>query len=325
MNPMIPKRWHSRLGIMALLGVALFCLLYASWPRIGHFARLHYQTWQAGLTRHTRQVGAVHWSYYEGGKGHPVVLLHGVASTKAVWLSVAAQLTPHYRVVIPDLPGWGQSTTSDGQGESLDVQAARVDVFLRDMGISDVTLVGHSMGGAIAGIHAAESPQHVRNLVLISTFGLQSRENDFAREVRAGRNPLLYSDTPGFDRAMAYAFATPMPVSTRVRRALVAANVGQAAAIRKTFDALGKPGQSLALHSRLGRLRLPVLALWCQEDRIIDVSALASLQAGLGARLHPMVLDGCSHMPMLERAEPVAKAISAFAGTDMRKPTTGGH
>ncbi|QDI05810.1 alpha/beta fold hydrolase [Xanthomonas cerealis pv. cerealis] len=134
------------------------------------------------------------------------------------------------------------------------------------MHILNFTLVGHSMGGAIAGIQAAEAPQHVRDLVLISTFGLPSRENDFVRAMRAGHNPFLYSDAPGFDRAMAYSFATPKTVSMRVRRALVAANISHAAIVRKTFDALSKPGAHCVTRSA-GEFAAACIGAMVQEGR----------------------------------------------------------
>ncbi|WP_260608123.1 alpha/beta fold hydrolase [Xanthomonas cerealis] len=126
---MIPKNKPRRHRAVVLLGLALLCVLYAAWPRVAYFARLHYQIWQAGLSSHTRQVGTVRWSYYEDGKGHTVVLLHGIASTKAVWLSVAPQLTRRYRVVIPDLLGWGQSTALDVAGSPSRATRACYELF----------------------------------------------------------------------------------------------------------------------------------------------------------------------------------------------------
>ncbi len=66
---------------------------------------------------------------------------------------------------------------------------------------------------------------------------------------------------------MACAFATPNTVSMRVRRALVAANISHAAIVRKTFDALSKPGEPLALQARLGSLQLPVDWRFVDSDR----------------------------------------------------------
>src|SRR6185312_4075249 len=105
--------------------------------------------------------GNTRWSYYEGGDGPTIVLLHGFASSKEVWLPVAKLLTPHFHLIIPDLPGWGESSRNADAGYDIDAQASRLDAFVQALRLQRFVLVGHSMGGAIAGVYAAGHPEHV--------------------------------------------------------------------------------------------------------------------------------------------------------------------
>ena len=83
--------------------------------------------------------------------------------------------------------------------------------------------------------------------------------------------------------------------------------------IQHTFQAVH--AQPLALQQRLGRLTMPVLGLWCHDDRITDISALDSLRNGLTAAsaISTSTINGCNHMPMLEKPDTTAQIFTGFA------------
>lgn len=275
--------------------------------------------WRQALAAHlsTRsvQAGDTRWSYYDGGEGPTIVLLHGFADHKTVWLPVARQLTPHFRVVIPDLPGWGDSSRDMHANYDIDAQAARLEAFVQALGLKHFLLVGHSMGGAIAGVFAADHPDQVAGLALVDSFGLKFNENAFARESLAGHDPFLFTDRAGFARAAALVFKTPPDIPGRFVDVLVARNVADSTFITKVFNELRAPSQYLAVQNRLGDLTMPVLGLWCTGDQVIDISALDSLRNGLthARAISTSTLNGCGHMPELEEPDNTARVITAFA------------
>lgn len=273
------------------------------------------QAMDARVEKHFVQAGDTRWVYYEGGTGPTIVLLHGFASSKEVWLPVAKRLTPHFRVVIPDLPGWGESSRTPGGNYDMDAQAARLDTFVRALGLPRFLLVGHSMGGGIAGVYAAEHPDRLAALALVDAGGLKARENGFSRDMLAGRNPFLVSDRNGLARLAALAFEKPPQLPGRFVDVLLERRQRDQAFIKRTFDALRPPSQVLAVQHRLDRLTMPVLGLWCRDDKIIDVSALDSLRDGLPAvsAFSARTLRGCNHMPMLEKPEETAHTLIDFA------------
>lgn len=301
-------------GIIILVLAVAFGVTYAFAPRWLLRADMARQAMAAHVETQTRVVGDTTWSYYEGGTGPTVVLLHGFGANKDVWLPMAKELTANFHVIAPDLPGWGDSTRMAGQSYNIDAQATRLDAFFASLGAKGFMLVGQSMGGAIAGVYAADHPGRASSLVLMDSLGLTFKPNDFSREAMAGKNPFVYDDRAGFDRVIALTFNTPPDIPGRIKDVFVEENRASRDFINATFDELRKPDQALALDPRLGQLKLPVLGLWCASDKVIDVSALDTLRNGLksAAAISSTILNGCNHMPMLEKPTESARVLTGF-------------
>jgi abhydrolase domain-containing protein 6 len=303
------------LGVIALVLAVAFGGTYAFAPRWLLRADMARQAMAAHVETQTRVVGDTTWSYYEGGNGPTIVLLHGFGANKDVWLPMAKELTANFHVIAPDLPGWGDSTRLAGQSYDVDAQATRLDAFFASLGAKGFMLVGQSMGGAIAGVYAADHPGRATSLVLVDSLGLTFKPNDFSREALAGTNPFTFDDRAGFDRVIALTFATPPDIPGRIKDVFVDENKASRAFIDATFNELRQPAQALALDPRLDQLRLPVLGLWCANDKVIDVSALDTLRNGLksATAISSTVLNGCNHMPMLEKPGEMARVLTGFA------------
>lgn len=265
-------------------------------------------------TRHV-QIGDTQWTYYEGGNGPNIVLVHGFGVDRNVWLPVAKILTRNFHVVIPDLPGWGQSTRLPDGDYGIEAQAKRLDAFVHTLNLGPMILVGHSMGGAIAGVYAAEHPKSVAGLVLMDSFGLTFKKNAFVRDVESGGDPFAFRDRAGFRRMLKLVFKKPPFVPGRFIDVLVKRNVAHRALITGVFKRLQQPGQYDALDSRLGKLTMPVLGVWCRDDKVIDESALDTLRNGLthSASIGSSIINGCGHVPELEMPRETAQIISGFA------------
>lgn len=311
---MLFRRLKLLAWLVAILGIVLggSYLLAPQWLMRANFAR---EAMAAHLETHSVQAGDTRWVYYEGGSGPTIVLLHGFADRRQVWLDVAKRLTPHFHLIIPDLPGWGDSSRLPGASYDIDAQAARLQTFVQTLRLGRFVLVGHSMGGAIAGVYAAEHPEHVAELALVDAFGLKYKENAFARESLAGKDPFLFDDRAGFAKAAALVLDKPLDLPGRFVDVLVARNVKNHAFIKHVFNQLRQPSQYLAVQHRLAQLDMPVLGLWCHDDKIIDRSALDSLRNGLthASAISSSIISGCNHMPMLEKPAETAQILTGFA------------
>lgn len=311
---MLLRRLKFLAWLVALLAIVLggSYLFAPQWLLQANVTR---EAMAAHLEKHSVQAGDTHWIYYEGGQGPTIVLLHGFDADKSVWLETAKLLTPHFHLIIPDLPGWGESSRDASASYNIDAQAARLDGFVQTLGLQRFVLVGHSMGGAIAGVYASAHPEHVAALTLVDAFGLKGKVNAFDREALAGRNPFVFNDRAGFERATALAFDKPLDLPGRLVDVFIQRNQHNRAFIERTFNELREPGQYLSVQNRLGQLTMPVLGLWCHDDRIVDISALDSLRNGLtvASAISTSTINGCNHMPMLEKPEQTAQILTGFA------------
>src|SRR5690349_12158721 len=106
--------------------------------------------------------------YLEWGKSlsDPIVLVHGFSSTADAWLRVGEVLESDYHVVAPDLRGHGQSDWDAQMRYSDDQLASDVRVLAQHLQLPPFTLIGHSMGGAVAFTYAATYPEDVKRLVI---------------------------------------------------------------------------------------------------------------------------------------------------------------
>ena len=105
--------------------------------------------------------------YFELGRGEPVMLLHSSASSSAQWRSLAEQLSGHYRVIAPDLHGYGATSNWPGSGAFRLEREAEIVYALLGRCSGPAHLVGHSYGGAVALHVARKRPDLVASLAVI--------------------------------------------------------------------------------------------------------------------------------------------------------------
>lgn len=302
------------LALAGLLGVVVLApfVLYFAAPQSLLNAGDEYQRLRAHLAQRSVQAGDTRWVYDEGGRGPTVLLVHGYMDDRSVWLGVAQFLTPHVHVVIPDLPGWGDSSR-DPQGDyGYAAQADRLHAFVQALHLERVVVAGHSMGGGIAGVYASRYPQDVSALILIDSAGAAFRENGFSRDLLGSRNPLAGLDRPSFERGMRLGFFDPPRLPARFEDVLIARNVRDRAFNSRVLQELMAPEARNILAASLPRVTVPALAIGCREDHIIDISALDTIRGALTSspRVDVTTWTGCGHMVILERPRAIAEAIS---------------
>ncbi|HEY9110255.1 MAG TPA: alpha/beta fold hydrolase [Rhodanobacteraceae bacterium] len=296
----------------AVIGLGVY-LIAPQWLLHGAIA---WQTWRDGLHQESVQVGDTRWAYVEGGKqgGPPLVLLHGYGGSHADWLIMARYLTGNFRVIIPDLPGWGESTRLPGADYGYAAQVTRLHGFLDALHLGEIALAGHSMGGAIAGLYAAKHPKEVAALVLIDSAGVPFKENGFVRELKAGKSPFDIDDRAGFKHLESLLFTDPPSVPPRIQDVFVEKSKSERAFDDEVLRKITAPGARDALQARLPDITAPTLAIWCMQDQIIDVSALDAIRKGLthAPNIGVTELTGCGHMSIMEKPREVAQSIARF-------------
>jgi pimeloyl-ACP methyl ester carboxylesterase len=105
-------------------------------------------------------------AYYDEGEGDPVVLLHGIPTWSYLWRDAADALADDWRVIVPDMVGYGNSAMSDDFDRSIRAQEQAVADLLDALGLGAVSFVGHDLGGGVGLRYAVHRPDAVDRLVL---------------------------------------------------------------------------------------------------------------------------------------------------------------
>lgn len=266
-----------------------------------------------GLTEKRITAAGLEWPYLEGGPDNaPVILMiHGFSADKDNWTRFAGLFTDRYRVIAPDLPGFGEQVRTEGEDYRLGKQIQRLQAFVAALGLEQFHLVGNSMGGHITAMYALVHPDQVLSAGLFNNAGIQSPEpSAMDRELAQGRNPLLVNSPEDFDRVLAYTMDVqpflPWPVKPMKAREAAAA---------KDFNAYIfsqiKTDRGSALGAGFGQLSVPVLILWGENDRLLHVSATEVMKAALPSA-EVVVLDDTGHLPMIERPQLTAEHYGRF-------------
>ena len=313
-------------GVALLAGAAAVALmlLFDPWRLArAEFAR---QRHAAGLVLAKVDAAGHRWVYATSRRPPPtaptLVMLHGFVGSKENWYPLARALRGHFRLLIPDLPGWGESERNAEATYGFPEQAANVAAFIAALcGDGQVVLLGHSMGGGVAALAAARYPEHVAKLGLLNAAGVRFADNQFGLDVLAGENPFAVVDTASLRRFIDRVFfdpaakpSIPWPVSSAlIQRRRADADFEQA-----VLDRIGRDVDSLLPGEAASDIHQPTLLVWGRQDAVIDPSAL-ELYAQRIPQARKLLLDGCGHMSMMERADAVAEAVIALVESG---PTT---
>jgi len=117
----------------------------------------------------SKKVGALELVWREAGAGRPVVLVHGWPTNSSLWRYQQETLADRYRVITPDLPGFGDSSKSTRLTYSWDLHVNALDMIITEIGAGPVALAGHDIGGTIALLLAVRRPDLVERLIITNT------------------------------------------------------------------------------------------------------------------------------------------------------------
>ena len=247
------------------------------------------------------------------GGGPPVVLLHGLACTRAMWDDVVAVLVRRgHGVIAFDLRGHGASVPVRGGGYGLAQQADDVRSVLEGLDLRDAVLVGHSAGGyaalAFAGLHPDVASARLRRVVTVGTAGTLTawRERAVLR-FAASRVFAMVLAWPRLGRAVVRrgAFgrgAHPEWVESTRRMALACPPPTKQAWVRVIRGTAVQDGLA-------STLTIPLTASTGSLDPTVTPARAAKLAEACGPLGEVAILDGAGHMAPMEQPEAVADLV----------------
>ncbi len=243
--------------------------------------------------------GLTHADWLGAASGPVAVCVHGLTTPSVVWLALARELGRlGFRVLVYDLYGRGYSDRPRGlQTPALFCRQLRGLMNHFELH-EDVTLVGHSMGGAIAAAFAAEEDHRLRRLVLSAPAGMGHELGTLARW--APEWPLIgdWAFHMGFPRLHAQGCEAERALDSAIEDIadLQLAELAYRGYVRSVLSSLrGTLRHPMEqAHRQIARRRLPVAAIWGAEDRVIPIRAMGTL-AQWNRDVRHEVIEGAGH------------------------------
>lgn len=245
-------------------------------------------------------INGIRLAYDRRGKGIPLILLHGYPLDHHLWDEVAPLLEDTFDLILPDLRGFGESSTVDSFYAMEDF-AADIGSLLDHLGIKKAALAGHSMGGYVALAFVKLFPERVRGLGLVSSQVLadsserkETRYKSAAEVAEHGIGSVIESMAPKFtadEKLQAFARAA-------MERQQPAAYIGALKAMASRVDS------TLLLSS----FHFPMVLIHGDADQLIPIDRAREVKAAL-PKAHLVEISGAGHMPMMENREKTAEAL----------------
>jgi len=257
----------------------------------------------------TTSIDDIQLAYDDVGSGFPVVLIHGYPFNRSLWKEQVEALSSSYRVVTPDLRGFGESDTYEGPA-TMNRMAQDVAGLMDYLGIDQAVIGGLSMGGYVALAFVKQFPSRVKGLVLADTRAqADTEEGKQTRHQQAEK--ALSEGMAGIADAMLPKLLTPETVSKRPE------------VVKRVRDMMLKTKPQGAASALLGMaeredqsefistIGVPTMIVVGREDAITPLADSETMNSKIQhSRL--VVLDNAGHVSNLEQTEHFNYALMKF-------------
>lgn len=276
------------------------------------------------------QAGAVRYPmvhYCDSESDRPVlVALHGIMDSAHGWQGWMREIGHHYRIVAPDLPGFGLTGPLLAGDYAVSMWVHFLDDFVAALRIEHFHLAGSSLGGGVAWNYAIRHPDKVQRLVLVDPVGYPQEVPDAVRIVaRPGIAAIVPLFTPRwiFSGYVKQVYGDPARVTRPVvdRFFEIALRPGSRPAMIRVFQLLVQQSQDETLPNgiaNLHRLGIPTLLLWGEKDRWIPVQHVARWQQDVPS-IQAIVYSGAGHIPHEEMPEQTAQDVHRFLSCERQE------
>lgn len=261
------------------------------------------------------------------GEGNPVILIHGFGCSHIQWMFTTEALAQAgYMSISIDLPGFGLSDVPL-QPITTDRYADIVQEVVDKLNLSEVVLVGNSMGGFVAWLCASRMGVAVRGLVLTNTAGAPQNPVLPPRNKHRRKHPLSFSKVPGLAAIAGLRMSNPL---TRIIvRPLIHKSFGDSARLTpEVFEALHSAAKQARIVFKnmlrfsslqdsdrvLEQIECPTLIMWGDKDNIVPMANMDYFVDHIShAKLK--VYFGVGHLPMLEIPDEFNTDLLSFLAT----------
>jgi len=248
-------------------------------------------------------------SYADFGSGPTIVLLHGLWGGLNEWSPVIDALSESHRVIAMDFIGFHGSDKPDLK-YSNEVLSRYLAGFIRELGLRNVTLMGHAMGANAATYSAVHYPANISRLVLIDGAGYRNPDRDLSKPPSEGMlrfRKVATGDTLESTRGL-------------LERRLFNKSLVTDAWVEKSLEMWRNSAQAIGdmlfeggdlTEDEMRQIALPTLVVWGSDDAVFPIENAARLHADIEG-VQVRVIDGTGHLPQIENPEEFLSAVIPF-------------
>jgi abhydrolase domain-containing protein 6 len=244
------------------------------------------------------------------GPGDPIVLLHGFGANKDTWIHFIRYMPEEFHILAIDLTGHGDSRLDMDVSHDIRYLTDILALTIESLDLDSFHLAGHSLGGYVAMLYAAENPQKLTSLGLFASAGVLCPEpTDFQLALEKGVPPILIDSEESFDHMIDLVFYKkpfmPWPVRSVLVRQCITRNKFEE---KMWYDLLRSHPDAIEL---LTKIQMPVFLLWGDKDRVVDLSCVKIYQRYLPPA-ETVVIKDCGHGLIFEKPKETADAYATF-------------
>jgi pimeloyl-ACP methyl ester carboxylesterase len=237
--------------------------------------------------------GLVHYEVL--GRGRPLVFLHGWLGSWRYWMPTMDNLSDRFRTYAFDMWGFGDSDRNP-QRYSLDAYVAQLDLFMEELGVIKASLVGHTMGAAVALLFAERYPDRVDRVMAVSTPLAAAA---ISKRLTTGSGGSL------LDRMLGRRAVSDYP---EVEMEVAKTDPGAVIATARSLD-------TLDLRDTLDELdSMPTLLVFGGKDSFVTPLTNEDVR-DLDGNVRPISLNDSGHFPMLDEASKFQRLLRDFLDT----------
>ncbi len=251
-------------------------------------------------------MGGYKTRYLDCGKStETLVLIHGLGASAERWLGVIPYLTPKYRLIIPDLLGFGNSE-KPSVDYTIEFLSNFVFKLLDSLGIAKTSLVGSSLGGQIVAECASAQKDTIEKIVLVSPSGMMKRT------------------TPALDAYMLAALYPTLDNAYTAFGMMVEKGEVQQKLVDDFVTRMTLPNAKLAFLStvlgirnsanfedKLQKIKSPTLIVWGKQDKMIPVEYASPFMSAIKDSKFAEMSE-CGHVPHVEQPKKFSEIVTSF-------------
>jgi len=263
-------------------------------------------------------INNINIAYLEEGRGQPVILVHGFASSSHTWLSLVKLLPSGFRYIALDLKGFGRSDKPRDKNYSAYDQARILTEFINELDLDNVIIIGHSFGGIVSLVSLISNniKNRVSGLILVDTVAYFDHIPDFIAKLRIPVFGML-----GLERLSPRELVLQVLEKVFYDRSKITEEM-----ISRYAENLALPGAKRSIirsasqfvskdmkhiHEKFNQISVPALIISGGNDRLIPVEESYALKRELpNVRLE--VIPQCGHSPQEECPQETTEIISEF-------------